>query len=148
MGNMMPGLYAQKLYLWKTDGTQIPYDLGGVKTISFSSGNLLLNSVSGSTESFSISALTKLSFDNSSTVGIASVNGHLASVKMYLNNSENAIYFQNIPNNKTLVTIYKLNGVLVKSNQINSGSQSIDVSNLVSGFYLVKINNQVFKFVK
>jgi hypothetical protein len=47
-----------------------------------------------------------------------------------------------------MVSIYRMNGVLVLSTQVSSISKSLNVSYLSGGLYLLKVNDQTFKFIK
>jgi hypothetical protein len=142
------GLKAQKLFLWKQDGTQDPFALSTIKTLTFSSGNLILSSNSGSSDTYSLSALKKITFDNSTSGqnDVLAVTPNL--IGMYFNSVENLVYLKSVPKNNSRVLIYRINGVISMQSQVSAGNQSINVSSLASGFYLLKINNQVFKFVK
>ncbi|QVY65542.1 endonuclease [Polaribacter sp. Q13] len=59
--------------------------------------------------------------------------------KMYPNPVENNIYFNTTKHIK--INIYNALGKLVKSSDITNTKNDLDVSNLSSGIYLVKINN-------
>ncbi len=141
-------LDAQKLYLWWQGGTQDSVVLSSVKTLTFASGNLSLNLNSGTTNSYGLSSVRKITFGNASSIvsSIAAVNS--SSVFMYYNTAESSVYLNNIPLNNTSVSIYRVNGVLVMQTKVPAGNSSINVSGLNLGLYLLKVNNQVFKFIK
>jgi hypothetical protein len=51
-------------------------------------------------------------------------------------------------NQKSNIAVYRMDGKLIQMKISNSISEIIDISNQVSGMYLLKINNQTFKILK
>jgi hypothetical protein len=139
---------AQQLFIWQKDGTTSTVELNTVQTIKFSSGNLLINTISGTTNSFSIAANKKLTFDKATAIESIVYKNPTNSISIYYNASEDVVSIRNLPAKNSPVIIYQLNGVTAMSSQVSSGSPSFDVSGLHSGFYLLKVNNAVFKFIK
>jgi len=142
------GGQAQSLLLKTKDGTTISKQLGTVKRITFSNTNLLVNYLSGPVETYSIGNISKLSFKMPPT-GINPLElAASATMKIYPNPASETIYIQNAPETDYTASVYQMNGVLMFSSIKDSGSRSVDVSFLPAGFYILKINEQAFKFIK
>jgi hypothetical protein len=142
------GTQAQSLLLKTKEGTTITKPLGIVKRITFSNNSLLVNYLSGPVETYAISNISKLSFKMPPT-GINPLElTASATIKIYPNPASETIYIQNAPETDYTASVYQLNGVLMFTTTINSGNRSVDISFLPSGFYILKVNNQAFKFIK
>ncbi len=68
-------------------------------------------------------------------------NKEVANIEMYPNPSSNLISFSNI-NEKSNVSIVDMNGKLILNSTINSASNTINVSDLTSGVYFVRIETK------
>lgn len=140
--------HAQTLLLKTKDDITISKPLGTVKRITFSNTNLLVNNLIGPVETYSIGTISKLSFKMPPT-GINPIESAAsATMKIYPNPTSETIYIQNALETDYIASVYQLNGVLMFSTSKDSGSRSVDVSFLPSGFYILKINEQAFKFIK
>jgi hypothetical protein len=139
---------AQNLFVWQMDGTVNPYAINFLKSFTISGGKLTLNNLSATKDSYNLSNIKKLTFDSSAGFKNNVLEDSTKEIDIYYNPSENTIYLQRVPKNHTPVIIYRINSVVKMYTYIPSGNQSIDVSGLTSGFYLLKINNQVFKFIR
>jgi len=139
---------AQSLVFKTKDGIVTTKPLGTLKKFTFSGNSLLVNYLSGPVETYSLDNISKLSFKSAVTgVDNLSLTGN-GIMKVYPNPVSDVIYIQNAPETAFTVSIYRMNGVLILTTKISSGSKSIDVSYLPSGLYLLNVNNRTFKFVK
>jgi hypothetical protein len=139
---------SQSLYITEKDGSVVSRTLSTLDKFTFSSDNLLVNYVSGSIETYSLSNVSKLSFKSAVTgVDELSVTG-VTTMKVYPNPVSDIIYIQNAPETSYTVSVYRVNGSLVFTNEIASGGKSVDVSFLSQGFYFLNVNGRTFKFVK
>lgn len=142
------GIQAQNLVLKAKDGTITTKQLGTVKRITFSNNNLLVNYQSGPVETYPLTSLSILSFKSTVTgVDQSSLSGTRI-MMIYPNPVKDVINLVNAPDTEFTVSIYRMNGVLVLSTQVNSTRKSINVSYLSGGLYLLKVNDQSFKFIK
>jgi hypothetical protein len=66
---------------------------------------------------------------------------------LYPNPTNGALHIANAPAERVLIAVFSMNGQLLLKKEINA-SETIDVSYLVQGFYLIKINNITLKFNK
>ena len=141
------GVQAQSLILTTKDGV-ITRQLSTLKRFTFSNSSLLVNYLSGPVETYSLDNISKLNF-KSVVTGVDNLSLTGAGVmKVYPNPVSDVVYIQNAPETDFTVSIYRMNGVLVLTTKLSSGTKSIDVSYLSSGLYLLNVNSRTFKFVK
>ncbi len=69
------------------------------------------------------------------------------SISIHPNPVKNTLYIQNLEDAST-ITVYTTQGQIVKQYKALSNQNSIDISSLVSGMYILKINNSSYSFVK
>jgi hypothetical protein len=132
------------LNIQKTDNTEKNIQLGLLKKITFSGTDLILNYQTGSTENVGISLIQKLTF--SPFTAVSNVLDDANSIAVYPNPSSNFIFFKNLPEGSSDVTVYSINGM--KMLNVSAANNQVDVSRLATGIYLIKVNNQVLKFSK
>lgn len=143
----LTGVRAQSLILTTKDGV-ITKPLATLKRFTFSNNSLLVNYLSGPIETYSLDNISKLTF-KSVVTGVDNLSLTGAGVmKVYPNPVSDVVYIQNAPETDFTVSIYRMNGVLVLTTRLSSGTKSIDVSYLSSGLYLLNVNGRTFKFVK
>jgi hypothetical protein len=140
-------LNAQHLTIRLHDGTESTDLLSKIQKLSFSEGNLVLAYKSGSSELYGLSTIQKLYFDNITSVADNS-SGDGSKISVYPNPVGNVIMLKNIPGGITPVFIYGVDGKLLIRAEISSDSQTIDVSNLQCGLYLIFADGQAVKFIK
>ena len=142
------GVQAQSLLLTAKDGMATNRSLEIVRKFTFSNNSLLINYLSGPVETYSLDNISKLTFKSVIT-GVDELNLESSAImKVYPNPVSDVVYIQNAPETDFTVSIYRMNGMLVLTTKLSSGSKSIDVSYLSSGLYLLNVNSRTFKFVK
>ena len=134
-------LKAQKLIIHQKDGSTTNGVLAGSK-ITFSGSNFTFATTTSSTQ-FAMSDVSKITFDNSSSINQSSSSSNLS---VYPNPAKDFIQISGI-STQTLVQIYRIDGVLVFSQSVESGAP-IEVTSFSSGVYIVKANGQTSKFIK
>ena len=141
------GIQAQSLIIKTKDGT-VSKSLETLKRFNFSNNNLLINYLSGPVETYSLDNISKLTF-KSVVTGVDNLSLTGAGImKVYPNPVSDVVYIQNAPETDFMISIYRMNGVLVLTTKLIAGAKSIDVSYLSSGLYLLNVNSRTFKFVK
>lgn len=68
-------------------------------------------------------------------------------IVLYPNPTTNYIFIQNAPLDSTY-SIYDLTGKMMLKNKINSTEYKIDISSFIKGFYIIIIDNQLYKIIK
>lgn len=145
-GSYLLSAAQSNLYLRLNSQTTQSILISSVKKIVFENDNMIFNFQNSSTSSFPISSVSRITFNPSTdTKTISSEEGKLT---IYPNPVVNQIFIKNLSENVISVTIYQLNGSAVYRAENPDITNGIDVSNLHSGLYLVKINGQTFKISK
>jgi hypothetical protein len=140
---------AQSLAIRMKDGTEQTIGLSTLENVTFLSGNILLNRNTGTSESYSLSKIKKIYFESVPTgTENKNINGSSGKISCYPNPVESIIYFRNIPGENTLVRIYKMDGKMILQSLVSYNNNSLNISELDNGFYILSVNNQVFKFIK
>lgn len=130
----------------KTDGTEKQISLTTLHKLTFSASNLIINSVNGSTEEIPLLAIQKMVFNSSN--GITPIKVNSRTLSAYPTPAKQTIWLKNAPEGELSIEIYALTGSRVANHKLSSASQSIDVSHLPAGLYLMKVNQQTLKFTK
>lgn len=140
-------VYSQSslLRIKKIDGSEKNISLSTLGKITFSATNLMLNYQGGSNEVVDISSVHKLVFGTSTGVRNSKAE---KSILIYPNPAMDYITLKNVPEGDVHIAIYSVSGAQALQLQLSSASQSIDVSCLPQGLYILKVNNQAFKFTK
>ena len=140
---------AQNLVIKTNDGKETAKPLTSLKNVTFPDGNLLLTYKSGSTDSYSISSISKLFFGDAVTGTDNYAPSETAEkLSVYPNPTADIINIRNAPEGSSTVRIYRMEGVMVLNEEVSPDCLSIDVSTLPKGCYLLTLNGQAFKFIK
>ncbi|MBS1646446.1 MAG: T9SS type A sorting domain-containing protein [Bacteroidetes bacterium] len=92
--------------------------------------------------------VTGTELENTLTTATNLVHTSKAGVKVYPNPSNGKINIERESEDMLLITIYDLSGEQVYNGIINgAGSNSIDISTLQSGIYLLRAGNENFKLI-
>lgn len=140
-------IIAQNTYLEiiKNDNTQKKVELSILNKLSFSETDLILKYTAGNDESVPKSEIRKIIFGTATGVqNIVQKNNF----QVFPNPSKNFILLRNIPEGEYIVSIYSISGSQIFNMKTSSILNSIDVSSLKTGMYLIKANNYVTKFTK
>jgi len=93
------------------------------------------------------SASYTVDFCADTSSNVTNINIH--TFKIYPNPAGNYINISNIISNKNIqVNIINITGKAIISTCINKNKSTINISNLKKGIYLIRIEEQVFKFIK
>jgi hypothetical protein len=146
LGISVMHLQAQSLSLniKQTDNTEKSIQLSALKKITFSGTDMTLNYQAGTIENIGISLIQKIVFGPFTALSNTLVDD--TSLAVYPNPSFDFIILKNLPENSANIAVYSINGTEIMN--LSAPTQKIDVSHLVKGVYLIKVNNQVSKFIK
>ncbi|MDD4992599.1 MAG: T9SS type A sorting domain-containing protein [Paludibacter sp.] len=134
------------LMLKKTDGTDQTVAFTKLKKITFLGTNLVLNYQTEPTESISLASIRKMIFGTYTAVDRITVDNK--DLAIYPNPSTDFIHVKAEAIAKSNIAIYSLSGTLVLSTTLTSIDEKIDVRGLQKGMYILKLENQAFKFTK
>lgn len=138
---------AQSMAITMLDGTEQTIGLSSLENVAFSTSMLMVNQISGASSSISLSAIRRIYFKEV-PAAIDDVVLTEETISFFPNPVEDLICFRNVPDDTTIVKIYRMDGRMMSQSLVSSGNNSLDASSLPAGFYIVSINNQVLKFIK
>lgn len=136
-------VFGQDLIVSKTDGTTASLDLEKIHKISFSEGNMVATSIEGTNLStYTLSAISMLQFTNSTDVDAVEImDGRIsysaAAGVAYVSGSAGQTF-----------SVFNLSGSTLLTQPIESDSESVDLSALQSGVYLLRLGSKTIKIVR
>lgn len=139
---------AQYLVVKLQDGTTETTELNTLQSLKFPDNLLQLNFTSGSVQSYDLSTVSTLYFQQYQTSVDDFLTDDSQSISVYPNPASNKIFIKNASENASLIAVYRIDGTLVLQKQYSGQNESIDISSLTSGIYVLRIENQAIKFIK
>lgn len=134
-----------KLVVHSVDGTLLEANLGDVKSLAFKETGFNLSSKANQLlGQFAFKDVKKIEF-LSTTTGVSDVIAN--SSQLGLNISHNALKITGWNGNSTPVNIFGVSGQCYY-NEANWNGSEIDITTLPTGVYVLKVNNETFKFRK
>ena len=133
---------AQNLLINGKDGSTTDLNLENLRKITFSKGNMKASYSDGTYSEYALSTIGKLAFETGTGLNsIEIMDGHLAY------SSQNGTAFVTDSKGSNL-TVYNISGKVVLQKQISTDAESVDLSGLQDGFYLLKLNGITVKIRK
>lgn len=120
--------------------------LEALSKMTFSADHLLLEYADKRTEEIGILTMKELSF--ASVTGVEDFSFDDRAVFLYPNPAVNHIVLENLSVGKNTIEIYSVAGDQVLSVRSSGGSQTLDVSTLSKGLYVLKVKGQILRFMK
>jgi hypothetical protein len=140
---------AQGLYVRTYDQKVKAFDLTTLQSLSFLDNSLLLKKLSGTSETYNLSTVSALYFNSLYTgSNIITVNGKDKQMTIFPNPGTHYIRISRIPSSTVAVSVISLDGRIRMQTEITSDNPLLQIDELERGMYLLKINNQVIKFIK
>jgi hypothetical protein len=140
------GLYAQRLIIRMNDGNENADQLNSVQKLYFSNNDLIVDFKSGNDDVFPLEDVRKIYFDG--VVTIAEKNPESGRLVVFPNPACSEITVLGLPEGKAIIRIYRMDGGLVFNCEIESGRESIDISGLPDGLYLLSASGLTAKFIR
>ncbi len=148
-GNYLFSLKAQNLYVDLKNGIENIKQIGSIQKLTFENNKLVFTYISGTSEMFSVSSIKKISFISAFTgIDVVDLEQNNNQISVYPNPVANELNFKNLPEGSSNLFIYRMDGALVLQTQITDFENTVDLSNLTVGIYLVRVNNQILKISK
>jgi hypothetical protein len=140
-------LNAQSLVIRMLDGSETTEMLSSLQKLSFSGDNLLVSYKAGSSSLHPLSEIQKLYFGIPESIPeIAKAADN--KLRIYPNPAGQIINLENLPEGTTVINIYRMDGKLMIHSMVYSNADTISISDLPGGIYLLIANNQSVKFIK
>lgn len=137
------------LVLRFTNGNERNILLSNVKNITFNSSVMTLNVFNDSGNGvYPNLDIQKMYFETTTEVSNITNNIVVDNLVVYPNPTRGLLYFKNLPDQASTIRISTINGVQVFVGRIASSVQSIDLSFLAKGVYLMNIDNKTVKLIK
>ena len=149
LASSLSALKAQNLYVDFKNGIESARQIGSIQKLTFVNNKLVFNYISGTSEVFSISNIQKISFVSAFTsVDDINTNNPENKISVFPNPVSDQLSFKNLPQGISELYIYRMDGALLIHTQINENVNSVDLSALSVGIYLIRVNNQIIKICK
>ena len=116
-----------------------------VTSMRFLPGQTILFTLT-SGESTEMTGVRKISFENNDFTAVEDVLTPSA-IRVYPNPTADMLIIDGVTA-KQEIAIYSLNGAKVLSSQSQEGTNTLHVSDLPNGVYLLKLANETFKLIK
>ncbi|MHB9143070.1 MAG: T9SS type A sorting domain-containing protein [Paludibacter sp.] len=142
--NIIPA--QNSLIIKLNNGSETGILLNSIDRITFSAGNVIFKNIDNSSNSIMLSDISNLTFGLFS--GLTAIIPDKISMVVYPNPANDFIQLKNIPEGVLNIKIIRLDGAVLMNKQLLDKNQAIDISNLASGFYFLKVNNNTLKFTK
>jgi hypothetical protein len=97
-------------------------------------------------ESTEVTGVRKISFENNDFTAIEDVTTP-STIRVYPNPTADMLIIDGVTAQQE-IAIYSLNGAKVLSSQSQEGTNTLHVSDLPNGVYLLKLANETFKLIK
>ena len=131
-----------KVTVTKTNDNEVVYTLDESDYLTFNEGQSLVVNISGSTQVIALSTIRKVVFEKI----IDGIDEIASEIKIMPNPANDSFRVSNLDKDEDM-TIYSMTGQIVMDG-IVSNDQTIDISALANGLYLVKIGSQTTKLMK
>ena len=116
-----------------------------VNAIQFLPGQTIKCQLSNG-ESTELTGVRKISFENNDFTAIEDVTTP-STIRVYPNPTADMLIIDGVTAQQE-IAIYSLNGAKVLSTQSQEGTNTIQVSELPNGVYLLRLSNETFKLIK
>lgn len=151
---LVQGLQAQNMYIRTSSAGQITNSLANIKKLSFSSGNLIVSSNSGTIDNYALNTMRYINFKDL-TLSTKEYAQATKKILLYPNpvNEVLNLSIANMIQEAFLIQIITTEGRVIKQeSQNNSNTAKLSLAGLPSGFYLCKVTNglssETIKFLK
>jgi len=135
-------LSGQTLVINQTSGSAVQIDLDKLSKVSFSDGKMVANYSDGTDESYVLSEVSKLVFSGTTGIGVVeAMDGKLA-----YSGSRGIAVVANSTGSK--LQIYNIGGSVVLQKTIEAQVETVDLSSLQRGLYLLKLDGKTIKIVR
>mgnify|MGYP003817644535 FL=1 len=141
------GMYAStKLITKLNNNSSFDENLSDIRKWTFTTNNEI-NFIGNNNSSIYTAAVTAIDIMYFEGVATNLQTTTSSELFFYPNPATDYIYLKNLGNEMASLAIYRIDGVKMMS-QTQSINEAINISSFPSGFYLLKVNNKIFKFRK
>jgi len=141
-------LTAQTITVKMMNGNEYINPLDTVQSITFSSGLLMVNFYTGTSENYTLTDVRSILFTGMPMEISDFESEHNESISIYPSPASTLITVTGITSGKNHICIYNLYGALLYDEDFFTDEYNVNISFLQSGIYYIQINNQIQKFIK
>lgn len=135
-----------QLEIKKWDNTETKIQLSNIQNLVFSGADMQVNLKNANPTVLPKSEVRKMVF---SVYTGTTIPGEVpAELKLYPNPAISSFQLSSLSAQNNLVSVYSISGQVLIQKNITSLDEKIDISDIPSGIYLVKVNDQVLKLTK
>lgn len=131
--------------IFKKDNEQLSLQLNNINHFTANTSTTVFNFSSGTENTFNTNEISKITF--SQWASSIPETAREQALSIYPNPAKNVINI-NIPDNRNTLRIYTITGSLLITKELQSTVNTIDISGLTDGVYIMKCGNNVLKFSK
>lgn len=136
------GVSAQSIVINENEGTPVELDVEGLRSISFKDGKMVVSYSDGTDKSYVMSTISRLDFDDKTGVGMVS----LMDGKVSYSEESGLLVVAGTENSH--LSVYNLGGTLVIDKVIEQPVETVDLSGLQKGIYLLRLDGKTIKIVR
>lgn len=136
------GVSAQSIVINENEGTPVELDVEGLRSISFKDGKMVVSYSDGTDKSYVMSTISRLDFDDKTGVGMVSLMDGKVSY------SEESGLLVVAGTEDSHLSVYNLGGTLVIDKVIEQPVETVDLSGLQKGIYLLRLDGKTIKIVR
>ena len=129
------------------NGIQKSIPLESMERMTFQDKNLQINSMTEGVLNYEIGSIQKLLFDVTVS-GVTSLQKNLSAYSLSLHSGMDYFTVAPLPEEGAWIYICRTDGTMVKPLQHIYPGEQINIQELPTGIYLVKVNSQTLKFSK
>lgn len=141
-----PDAWSQNLVIRQNNGTEITELLGSIRNLTFEDGNLLVNFSTGNTDAYNLGDVSKLYFNTVTAIEQHEITANR--VILFPNPANDRLTISNIPSDSQLIQVFSTDGRMVQELVVSATSETIDISGLKPGLYLVRSESWTSKFIR
>ena len=136
---LSPAMWCQSLIISEKDGNLVELTLANLRKVTFSDGKLLATYLDGTYFQYAMENISKMYFGG--TTGVEAVEAMEGKLAYYA--SSGLVMVADMQGSK--LSLFKLSGKIVMQETVSSKLQSMDLSNLQKGLYLLRVAGKTIK---
>lgn len=141
---------SQSMVVQMKDGTENTSLLASLRSFTTPTTSMVINQKNGSNQTLALADVRKIYFKDVAIFAPTAVSSLSAEndVQLYPNPVSTALYIKNLTEDATAITIFGIDGAVVKEAIVSEQDNEVDVAALDKGLYLIRLSNKTLKFNK
>jgi len=142
---MVMSVQASSLMIVDFTGKEKPVEAGSLRALTFAGTTLNIRYQDGKSESISLDSIRKIYFAQPAALQKPT---QAVRVVLFPNPVTEELQLRNLPEGAWSVSIWDISGRKVLQQSVTATAASLSVGQLPSGLYLLRVNNQTYRFSK